>query len=217
MKKIKMLYDVARAMRTMAKIDGALAITVSKDREAVFSLQNRFEKDETGKVKAHVTSKVNLNGEDLTRESTTEFTLTENHGPCRFFKSFQGFHHHERTGFCGIRGVWHRISVGLGLLSSLNVEEKPGGASEISLKLSDIPDEITAVLRQKMLHKHTAYPDSCCLQGCRDIELLNGLLVVAVNENNTIDKLTVNVDGKAHDAEERMHTMAATAEVQFAW
>ncbi len=217
MKKIKMLYDVARTMKNMAKIDGALSIDVRKDQEEVFSLQNRFNKDETGKVKAHVTSKMNLNGEDLSRESTTEFTMKGNHSPCMFLKPAHGPHRHGNSGPCGVRGVWHRISVALGVLSSLQVEKKPDGTTEISLKYSDIPDEIKTSLKERLLHKHADRPYSCSIQGCRDIELLNGLLVISVNENNTIDKMTVKLDGTAHDVDSRMHTMAATADVQFAW
>ena len=215
MKKIKMLYDVARTMKNMAKIDGVITVDVRKDQEAVFSLRNKFEKDEAGKVTAQVSSKMNLNGEDLTRESTTEFTLTGDHGPCKMWKSFH--RRHDAAGCHGIKGVFHRISVALGILSSLKVEDQQNGAAVISLDLNDIPDEMKTMLREKMLQKHASHPDCGCMQGCRNVEMLNGLVVITVNEKHAIDKVTVNLDGRAQDAESKEHTMAATAELQFAW
>jgi len=215
MKKIKMLYDVAKTMKNMAKIDGVITVDVRKDQEAVFSLRNKFEKNEAGKVTANVSSKMNLNGEDLTRESTTEFTLTGDHGPCMMWKSLHG--RHDAAGCRGIKGAFHRISVALGILSSLKVEDQPNGATVISLNLSDIPDEVKNMLLEKMQQKHAGHPDCCCMQGCRNVEMLNGLVVITVNEKHVIDKVTVNLDGRAQDAENKEHTMVATAELQLAW
>ncbi len=215
MKKVKLLYDVARTMKNMAKIDGVIRVDVRKDQQAVFSLQNRFEKDAAGKVTANVSSKMNLDGEDLTRKSTTEFILTGDHGPCMMWKSLH--RHHGAAGFGGIKGVFHRLSVALGILGSLKVEDQPDGAAVISLALSDIPDEITTHLREKMQQRHAVHADFCCLHGCRDVELLNGLVVLTVNEQHAIDKLTVNLDGRTQDTQSRAYALAATAEVQFAW
>jgi hypothetical protein len=215
MKKIKLLYDVARTMKNMAKIDGVITVDVRKDQETVFSLQNKFEKDEAGKVTANAASKMNLHGEGLTRKSTTEFTLTGDHGPCTMMKSFH--RHHGTSGPGGIKGVFHRISVALGILSSLKVEERQNGTAQISLDWSDVPDEIKTLVREKMKNHHACHADIASKQGCCDVEMLNGLLVVAVNDKHTVDKLTVNLDGRTKDEKNEAHTMTATAEVQFAW
>ena len=215
MKKIKLLYDVARTMKNMAKIDGVITVGVQKDQETVFSLHNKFVKDEAGKVKANVSAKMNMNGEDLTRKSTTEFTLRGDHCPCTMWKSFHG--RHNTAGCHGIKGVFHRISTALGILSSLKVEDRPNGGAEISFNLNDVPDEIKTMLREKMQQKHASHPDCCCIQECQNVEMLNGLMVITVNEKHSIDKVTVNLDGRAQGAENREHTMAATAELQFAW
>ena len=215
MKKIKMLYDVARIMKNMAKIDGVITIDVRKDHVAVFSLQNKFKKNETGKVTSNVSSKMNLNGEDLTRESATEFTSTGNHGPCMIWKSFNGRHDAARCH--GGKGALHRISVAFGILGSLKVEDQTNGSAVISLNLNDIPDEIKTMLQEKMQHKHASR--HCCgyMQECRNVQMLNGLMVITVNDKHAVDKVTVNLDGSSQDAESKEHTMAATAELQFAW
>jgi hypothetical protein len=215
MKKIKMLYDVASTMKNMTKIDGVVTVDVRKDHEAVFSLRNKFEKDEAGKVTANVSAKTNLNGEDLTRESTTEFTLTGDHGPCMLWKSFHK--RHDAAGCHGVKGMFHRISVAFGILSSLKVEDQKNGTAVISLDLNDVPDEIKTMLREKLLQKHAAHSDCCCMQGCKNVEMLNGLVVITVNEKHAIEKVTVNLDGRVQDVESKEHTMAATAELQFAW
>jgi hypothetical protein len=215
MKKIKLLYDVARTMKNMVKIDGVITVDVRKDQETVVSLRNTFTKDETGKVKANVSTKMNMKGEDLTKESITEFNMTADHSPCMMWKSFH--RHHSAAGCSGIRGVFHRISVALGILSSLKVEDQPNGAAVISLDLHDIPDELQTLLRENIQRRHDGGADCCCMQGCSNVELLGGLVVITVNEKHAIDKLTVNLDGRAHDAESKEHTLAATAELQLAW
>ena len=216
MKKVKLLYDVAKTMKNMERIDGVLTVSVEKDHTPVFSLRNKFEKDQAGKVKADVSSKMNVSGEDLTRESKTEFTLKGDchHGPCMMWKSFRG--HHCGTGSHGIKGMFHRISFALGILSSLRVEEQANGATVIALYLSDVPEEIKATFLEKIREKHGHHHD-CCMQDCQNVEMQNGLVVINVNEKHAIDKVTVNLDGRAQDAENQEHTLAATAEVQFIW
>ena len=216
MKKIKMLYDVAKTMKNMEKLDGVATIEVRKDQETIFSLKNAFEKNETGRVKANVTSKMNVSGEDLSRQSTTEFTLTGNRGPCTMFKKLHT-HHHAADSHCGIRGVFQRISTVLGILGSLQVDEKGNGAVEISLDLKDIPEEIKTHLHEKMLQKHARHHDICCMQDCRDMELSHGQVVISVNEQDAIDRITVNLDGTTQDEKSNNHRVTATANVQFAW
>jgi len=217
MKKIKLLYDVARTMKSMAKIDGVATVDVQRDEETIFSLRNKFAKDEAGKVTANVSSKMNMNGEDLTRESTTEFNMAKDghHGPCMMRKAFHG--HHGSAGSHGFKGVFHRISVVLGILSSMKVEDQPDGAAVISLDLNEVPDEVKSLLREKIQQKHARHPGFCSMQECRNIDMRHGLLTVTVNEKHVIEKLTVNLDGSMQDAESKAHMMAAAAELQFAW
>ena len=73
------------------------------------------------------------------------------------------------------------------------------------------------MLLDKMQQKHGGHPDCCCMQGCKNLEILNGIVVITVNEKHAIDKVTVNLDGRAQDAESKGHAMAATAELQLAW
>jgi len=100
---------------------------------------------------------------------------------------------------------------------NLKVEDQANGTTAISLNLSDIPAEIQNLLLEKMQQKHACTPDCCCMQGCKNVELLNGLVIITVNEQHAIDNVTVNLDGRAQDADSKEHTMAASAELQFAW
>jgi hypothetical protein len=217
MKKIKLLYDVARTMKNMARIDGVATVDVRKDQERVLSLRNTFTKDETGRVKASVSSKMNFNGEDLTRESTTEFNLSQDcqHGPWKMWQHRHG--RHGAAGSHGVRGILQGFSLALGVLGSLKVEDQPNGAAVISLDLSDIPDELKTMLREKIQQHHGRHPDFRCMEGCLDVEMLHGLLKITVNERHAIDTLTVNLNGSAQDTENGAHALAAAAELQFAW
>ncbi len=76
MNKIKLLYDVTRAMKNLVKIEGVLQVKVHRDDEEVFSMRNAFEKNEAGKTRTTVSSVLNLDGGQVTRESTTEFDLS---------------------------------------------------------------------------------------------------------------------------------------------
>ena len=216
MNKLKLLYDVARTMKTQEKLGGLLLVNVRKDREEVFTLRNAFEKDEAGKGKASVSSELHLDGKHVTRESSTEFSLGDHcHGP-GFMRRL--FHRQHREGGCGgIKGMFSRLSVALGILSSIQVEELENGGANLSLNLSDLPEEMRETLREK-LQKHGA----CCTQhrfldGCNKVETLHGTLAVTVNEARVIQNVTVQLDGTLKDDDQETHTLTASGEIQLAW
>jgi hypothetical protein len=214
MSKIKLLYDVARAMRKLDKIDGLLQLNVRKDQQEIFSLRNKFEKDAGGKGKATVSSELNLEGNHVKRESTTEFNLSGrcHHGPSMMRRMFH--HHHESAGCCGIKGVFTKLSMAFGLLSSLKVEDKENGAAVVSLNLNDVPDELRAMLQEKMQERKECFSHSG-LKECHEIETLNGVLVMTVNKDRVIEALSINLDGSVLDEKSASHPMAALAEVQL--
>ena len=76
MSKIKLLYDVTKAMKNLEQIDGVLQLRVRKDQEEVFTLRNKFERNKAGKTRTTVSTALNLDGGQVTRESTTEFDLS---------------------------------------------------------------------------------------------------------------------------------------------
>lgn len=216
MNKIKLLYDVTRAMKNLVKIEGVLQVKVHRDDEEVFSMRNAFEKNEAGKTRTTVSSMLNLDGSQVTRESTTEFDLSGRclHGPGMLRRMFHGRHGEDRC--CGVKGLFSRLSLAFGILSSLEVEEKGDGAAVVSLHLSEAPVELRAALLEKLQHKHDCLAQQDFLKECHQVETLNGTLVMTVNKDRIIETITVTLGSMTRDEQKGPHTLAASAQVQFA-
>ncbi len=215
MNKIKLLYDVTRAMRNQEKIGGVLQAHVRRDQEEIASLRTTFETNDAGKSRIAVSSKLNLDGGHVTRESTTEFDFP---GQCHSGSGMvRGlFHrHHGAHGCCGIKGVFTRLSLAFGILSSLKVEEKGNGAALVSLDLSDVPEELATMLLEKMQFKNDCLMHHGILKERHKVETLNGTLVITVNKDHIIETITANLESTALDDNSGRHTLAAIAEVQF--
>jgi hypothetical protein len=216
MNKLKLLYDVAKVMKNQRKMDGVLQLNVRKDQEEVFSLRNKFEKNEAGRTKTTVSSKLDLEGKHVTRESVTEFDLQDHchHGSGMLRRLFHGRHGAE--GCCGKRSFFGKLAIAFGLLSSLKIEEKESGTAVVSLELGDIPEDLQATLLEKMQFKHDCLSQHGFLKERHKVETLKGGLVMTVNKERVIQTIACNLDGTATDENAGMHTMAAVAEVQFA-
>ena len=214
MSKIKLLYDVTKAMKNLEQIDGVLQLRVRKDQEEVFTLRNKFERNKAGKTRTTVSTALNLDGGQVTRESTTEFDLS---GSCH--SGMLGKMLHRRRGAhgcCGIKGVFSKLSLAFGILSGLKVEEKGDGAAVVSLNLSEAPEELKAALQEKLQHKNECLSQHGFLKECHQVASLDGVLVMTVNKDRVITAVTLNLDSTALDEDKGVHTMAASAEVQFA-
>lgn len=216
MNKIKLLYDVTRAMKNLEKFDGVLQIHVRKGQEEVFALRNKFETTEAGKTKTMVSSTLNLDGGHVTRESTTEFDFPGHccHGSGMVRRLFH--RHHAPNGCCGIKGIFSRLSHVFGILSSLKLEEKENGAAVVSLSLSDVPEELSALLLKKMQGKNDCLLHHGILKEHHTVEAMNGTLMMTVNKERVIERITIDLDSTALDENNGRHILAATAEVQFA-
>lgn len=217
MNKLKLLYDVARTMRARERVDGVLTAQVRKGKEEVFSLRNEFGKNSSGEASTKVSCELNLEGSRVKRESLTEFSA---HGDCRQGGGLLGKlfrHHHAKGECCGIKGVLTRITFALGILSILEAEEQENGGAVVSLDLGDLPQEMRSLLLEKLNHKHASHPHCGILAESDALEALAGVLVVSVNQGREIEKITVNLDGRVQDTAGEPHSLAASAEVQFAW
>jgi len=215
MNKLKLLYDVARTMKNLEKVEGVLQLKVIKDQDEVFNLRNQFEKNVAGKTRTTVSSVLNLEGGHVTRESTTEFDLS---GQCHPGMLRRMFHHRHggEEGCCGVKGFFGRLSLALGILNSLKVEEKGDGAAVVSLELSEAPEELQAALQEKLQYKNDCLSQHGFLKECHQVENLNGTLVMTVSKDKVIETITLNLDSTALDEKKGQHTLAASAEVQFA-
>jgi hypothetical protein len=216
MNKIKLLYDVTRAMRNQEKIAGVLQAQVRKDGEEIASLRNTFETGEAGKTRITVSSEPHLDNGHVTRESTTEFDFPGHDRPGSGMLHLLFQRHRGSHGCCGIRGLFGKLSLAFGILSSLKVEEKGDGAAVISLDLDELPDELSKMLLDKMQYKDDCLAQHGLLKEHLKAESLNGTLLVAVNKDRIIETITVTATSAARDENNARHIMTADAEVRFA-
>lgn len=218
MSKLKLLYDVVRTMKSKEQVDGVLTAQIRKDREEILSLRNEFGKSAAGEGKTKVAWEFALEGSKVKRESLTEFSMPGNCGERQelWRKLFR--HHRPDSACCGgIKGFLSKISLALGLLSSLKAEEKGDGTAVITLDLSDAPEEIRTTLREKVNQRHACHGHCGLLTEGDSIEMLEGILVLTVGKGREVEKLSVNLNGRVHNQEKEQYTVAANAEVQFAW
>jgi len=221
MNKIKLMYDVAMAMKKSGKIAGTLTAKVRKDQAEVFSLCNQFEKTDAGKGKTVVSAEFNLDGRHVTRESTTEFDLPgccshgHGHGHGMLRRLLHG--KAEREGCCGVRGFFGKLSVAFGVLSGIEAEERENGTARLSLNLDALPDELKAGLLERLRHKAEHCCDHGFLADCQQVEGVHGQINVDVDKERRIEKITLGLDGSTRDADDELHEVTAGGEISFAW
>jgi hypothetical protein len=67
--KIKLMYDVAKAMKEKQIFIGSLEVDAKKDQTGFFALKNEFEKNlVSGQVKVKINTALNHEGEQVTRK-----------------------------------------------------------------------------------------------------------------------------------------------------
>lgn len=216
MNKAKLLYDVVRVLKNKEKINGVLTAYLQKDQEEVFSLHNVFAKNGED-AKTTVSCQLNLDGKKVKRESSTEFSGSSIN--CRGGMMHRFFHHqhHGAEGGCSFKGALTKISFAFGLFSALKVEEKEGGAAVLSLNLSEMPEEMQTLLRDKLNQRAACHPHCGVLEGSHTLETLNGLLLLTVNKEREIEKVALHLDSQVVNEKSEPHALTATADVQFAW
>jgi hypothetical protein len=215
MNKIKLLYDVVKTMRDKEVFNGIVKAEVQKDQVKIFSLQNEFEKNMlNGQTKAKISTELDYDGKKVKHESDTEFTMQGSceHGHHEFMRHM---HHHHAAKCGGIKGKLAKLSFALSILNSIKVEELENKTSDISLNISDIPEEMKELILEKMSHhqhgEHGFMKEFC------PMEKPNLMVNMFINKNYEVEKIVVNLDGAQKDAQNEQHELKATAELSFAW
>ena len=216
MNKLKLLYDVARTMKNLEKIDGVLQVNVRRDQDEVFSLRKKFEIDEAMRNRIEEAPGPDLDGGHGMRGRDAEFGFPGHWGPGHAMAHRMFHRHHDARGGRGIKGAFTRLSFLFGILGSLKIEEKENGTAVVSLNLSEIPEDLSAMLLEKIQSGNGHFQHRGFLRKLRQVEKLDGILVMTVTKDRAVEAITINVDSTGLDEKSGRHTMAAFAEVQFA-
>lgn len=232
MSKVKLLYDVIMTMKDKDSFNGNLKVEGSKDQIKIFDMNNAFEKNmKEGRMKAKVSLETDCGGKKVKHESSTEFdTATGFHG-CKghgftdhgAFHHWHGHHpHHDHpdgTKCCGIKGKLSKLALLVSMLHNMKVEEQEDKSKLVSLNINDIPGDMKTHLQEKLQqHRmHHAHGSHGVCKEFTGMEIENTRLTIRVNKNSEVEKVLLNVEGKAKDESGAPHPLDLKAELSLAW
>jgi hypothetical protein len=205
MNKIKLLYDVVKTMKAKEVLNGMLKAEVEKDQIQVFSIQNEFEKNlSTGQTKATVNAKVDYTMPCLQKRECPELPRHMHH-----------FHMHGRE---GLKEKFAKCISALSMLNALQAEEREDKTIVMSLKASDLPEDVKLLFRENMGHADMRHHQGCSL--LREFHLLDKLDLVFtmfINKSNEVEKFVIAADGNYADPQTEQHDLKGRAELSFVW
>lgn len=216
MSKIKVLYDVVKAMKNKEAFNGTLTVQVHKDEAQLFSLRNEFEKNLlTGQTKAKINTVLDYDGKTAKHESNTEFTMPRS-GACRHHEFIRHLHHSQATGCTGLKGKLSRLAFGLSILAALKTEEHADKTIIISLSASDLPEDTKALLREKMSragechhHGHGFLKEFCAADS------LDFAVTLFINKIYEVEKTVITLVGTQKDEQNAPHDLTVRAELSL--
>lgn len=203
MNKIKVLYDVVKAMKNKEAFNGTLTVQVHQEDAPLFSLRNEFEKNLlTGQTKAKI---------------NTEFTMPRS-GECRHHEFIKHLHHSHTAGCEGLKGKMAKLACALSILNALHTEEQEDKTIVISLNATDLPADTKAMLHEKMScanachhHGHGLLKEFCAAE---DPDFV---LNIFINKNYEVEKIVITLVGTQKDEQNAPHDLTARAELSFTW
>lgn len=224
MNKIKVLYDVVKAMRDKESYNGVIEAVVSKDKVQVLQFTNEFSKDlASGWTKARVATVVDHDGKQIKYESTTEFNRKDgNHnasfGHCGLLhrRVRHGNPGREHAGMhdSGLKGRLDRLLAILNALNNLMVTEQADQGLLLTLDMTDIPEELKQNIQARMRQRQHG-PADLGFKGLHSIE--NGTLECKVNKKNEVETIQINLNGKMAGEDDEVQDISCQAEIKFSW
>lgn len=215
MNKLKVLYDVIKAMKDQEAFNGTITLQVRKDAAQILFLQNEFEKNlTTGQTKAKINTEFDCDGNTMNHESNPEFKIPNwgAHGDHRFLNHM---HHH---GFCreSLKGRLSRLAFAFSLLMALEIEEQEDKRLIITLNAKDLTDDAKALLSEMLNRPHTfPHHGHGFLKHFTGLENPDFALTISVNNNYQVDKAVITLTGTQNDEHNAPHDMTILAELSL--
>lgn len=221
MNKIKLLYDVVSTMKAKELFSGSVTAEARKEGNTIFSVQNEFAKNmATGHTKMKICTRLDYDGKKISHEGHTEFSM-HNGDENTHHRFLAHLRHHHEFNHQGIKGKLSRLALALSMLNSLQVEERDDKMIVISLNTDDLPEDIHALIqeRMKMNHVHTGHhhdhqhfmTELCTMEKC------NFTCRLLVNQQYEIEKITATLDGIQGGEENEPHKVQGNAEMALNW
>lgn len=219
MNKLKVIYDVVKNMKDKKSIKGTLKVEGLKDQDKIVDVNSIFERNnEDCQVKGKSIIEVDNDGKKMKLENSID---SQQEGCCGYhdhIKHMHAFHNCHQRG--GLKGGLGRITTVLGILSSINLDEKDDGAVTLTLASGNIPEDIKNDIHEMIKHCHenhkhidTNHQHHVCMKEFHDMENHDFTLVISINKNREIDKVTVDIKGEKKDDKTDAHAMKLAAEL----
>lgn len=210
MNKLKVLYDVVKAVSSKEVMNGVLTADIQKDQATIFSIKNEFEKNMlTGQTKAKINTQLDYEGRSVKHESTNEFSMPFGRG--RFHGHMPGMHHHG--GRCGgLKGRFSRLTFALGLLNALEIQQQENKTTVLSLEAAKLPEDLQEMLSERMKHADAHHPHGF-MKECCSLEKPDFKLTVLINANYDIEKVVAAFTGIQQDEHKGQHEVKGSAEL----
>jgi hypothetical protein len=216
MNKIKLMYDIARAMRDKDNLNGSVKLSLTKDGYEVFQMDNEFSRNFTnGTGRAKISTVLDHEGKQLQHESITEFNMNlepenETQG-CEYHRFLHK--HHRGLHSIGLKKRLDIIIAALNALNNMKVLEQEGQCICLSLDLNEIPEGLKEDFRTHMIHRHHARPGF--LSGVPVME--KGSLECRINKNHEIETITLKLEGNLQEENQPAGDINLDVAAAFAW
>lgn len=216
MNKIKVIYDVVRKMKDRDSIKGAVKVEGLKDQAKILEISSVFEKtSQSFQTKGKTIIEVDSDGKKMKLENNIDF---QKEGCCEH----QHFHHLHSAHTGRMKGGLSRITAILGIVSSIQLEEKEDGSAILSLESANIPEEVKSDIHEMMKngheqHKHmeSNHQHHICMNEFHNMEDMKFTLNVVINKSKEIDRVTVDLKGEKKDEKGGSNQMKLAAELSF--
>lgn len=221
MNKIKVLYDVVKAIRTKEEISGLLTADIQKDEISIFTMKNQFEKNFlTGQTKAKINTQVDYEGKMVRHDSDTEFSMPSGRGfhggmaHRHHFGAMAAMQHHG--GRCGqMGGRFAKLAFVLGLLNALEIKEAEDNTLVITLNSANLPDDAKDLMRERMGHGGAHHSRHGFMKEFSNLKQLDFTVTVWLDANCNVKKAAGVFAGIQQDEQMKDHAIKANGEVVF--
>ena len=206
------MYDVVRTMKGKDLFNGVATAEVQKDQVKIFYVKNEFQKNLlTMQTKANITTEVDYEGQQVKHQSNTEFTnICPGHGMHHKLRHM----HHAGNKCGGLREKLTKIAFALNLLNNVQFNEQEDKTTLITLEVTEIPDDIKALIQEKMNHGDSSHNHDphCFKKEFCSIEKGTLSFAMSVNKDYEMQKIVIVFDGIQHNEQ---HALNIIAELQL--
>jgi hypothetical protein len=235
MNKIKVLYDVVKTMKGKEVFKGTLKVDGKKGGEKFIGIVNEFERNVSeGRMKSKLNTEFNCGDKSFKHESSTDFNMGGEgfHGHHGFMKHMHQ-HRHGNMKFGGPREGLSKLGFALGILNSIQLEEKEDKSAILRLNLVDLPEDMKEMFQEKMKkgnfhegHENSEFHknfDGENFKGHKEfMKQLHGMtnpnveINVFINAYSEVEKILITAAGKVNtDSAEK--DIDLKAELNLAW